>query len=104
MRRREFVTLLGGAAVGWPVAARAQQPVKLPTIGFLGTSTPSAWSYNVAFFVQRLYELGWIEGRNVVIEYRWADVHCQHSAIMSAICGGVRSRDAATRTRRLLSG
>ncbi len=84
MRRREFVTLLGGAAVGWPVAARAQQPVKLPTIGFLGTSTPSAWSYNVAFFVQRLYELGWIEGRNVAIEYRWAEGRSERFAEIAA--------------------
>jgi ABC-type uncharacterized transport system substrate-binding protein len=71
-RRREFITLLGSAAA-WPLAARAQQPAKLPTIGFLGTSTPSAMSQWVAAFVQRLRELGWIEGRTVAIEYRWAD-------------------------------
>ena len=60
MTRRAFITLLGGAAAAWPLAARAQQ-AKLPTIGFLGTSTPSNWSQNVAAFVQRLRELGWIE-------------------------------------------
>ena len=53
--------------------ARAQQPTKLPTIGFLGTSTPSAWNPWIAAFVQRLRELGWIEGRTVAIEVRWAE-------------------------------
>jgi len=72
MRRREFITLLGGAAV-WPLAARAQQAGKVPTIGFLGTTTASAWGPWTAAFVQRLRELGWIEGRNLAIEYRWAD-------------------------------
>jgi len=57
--RREFITLLGGAAATWPLAARAQQSAKLPTIGFLGTPTRSAWGRNVASFVQRLHELGW---------------------------------------------
>ena len=68
MRRREFITLLGGAAAAWPLAARAQQPAKLPTIGFLGATTPSAESQRIAAFVQRLRELGWIEGRTVAIE------------------------------------
>jgi ABC transporter substrate binding protein len=70
LRRREFVALLGGAAAAWPLAARAQQPVKLPTIGFLGAASASGWSQWVAAFVQRLRELGWIEGRNLTIEYR----------------------------------
>src|SRR5215471_5820179 len=73
MRRREFFTLLGGAVVAWPFAARAQQVAKLPTIGFLGGATPSLWSAWVSAFVQRLRELGWVEGRNVAIEYRWAE-------------------------------
>src|SRR6516165_9337957 len=72
MRRREFITLIGGATAAWPLAARAQQP-KLPTIGFLGAGTPSAWSPWTAAFVRRLRELGWIEGRNIAIEYRWAE-------------------------------
>ena len=71
-KRRDFITLLGGAAA-WPLAARAQQPAKVPTIGFLGTTTASAWGPWTAAFVQRLRELGWIEGRNLAIEYRWAD-------------------------------
>ena len=73
MKRREVITLLGGAAAAWPLAARAQQPGKLPTIGFLGAGTPSAWNQWVAAFVQRLREHGWIEGRTVAIEYRWAE-------------------------------
>jgi ABC-type uncharacterized transport system substrate-binding protein len=73
MRRREFITLLGGTTAAWPLAARAQQPGKLPTIGFLGTTTPSAQSQWTAAFVQRLRELGWIEGRTVAIEIRWAE-------------------------------
>ena len=72
MRRREFITLLGGAA-SWPLAAHAQQPGKLRTIGFLGQSTRSAASEWVAAFVQRLRELGWMEGRTITIEYRWSE-------------------------------
>src|SRR5262245_20531523 len=71
--RRELLATLGGVAAAWPLAARAQQPAKLPTIGFLGASTRSAWSHWTAAFVQRLGDLGWIDGRTVVIEYRWAD-------------------------------
>ncbi len=73
MRRRDFFTLLGGAAAAWPLAARAQQPAKLPTIGFLGQTTRSGGSEWVAAFVQRLRELGWSEGRTIAIEYRWAE-------------------------------
>ena len=72
MRRREFITVLGGAAA-WPLAARAQQPGKLPIIGFLGAATPVATSQWTAAFMQRLRELGWVDGRNVAIEYRWAE-------------------------------
>jgi ABC-type uncharacterized transport system substrate-binding protein len=70
--RREFITLLGGAAA-WPLGARAQQAARLPTIGFLGASTPAAQAHMVAALVQRLRELGWIEGRTIAIEYRWAE-------------------------------
>jgi putative ABC transport system substrate-binding protein len=83
MGRREFVALLGGAAA-WPVAAYAQQAGKLPTIGFLGSSTPSAMSQWVAAFVQRLRDLGWIEGRTVAIEYRWAEGRSSRAAEIAA--------------------
>jgi putative tryptophan/tyrosine transport system substrate-binding protein len=73
VRRREFITLLGGAAAVWPLAARAQQPGKVPTIGFLGANAPTAQMQWTAAFVQRLRELGWTEGRNISIEYRWAE-------------------------------
>ena len=72
MKRRAFITLVGGAAA-WPFAARAQQVAKRPTIGFLGTNTPLAQERWTAAFVQRLHELGWIEGQTVAIEYRWAE-------------------------------
>jgi putative tryptophan/tyrosine transport system substrate-binding protein len=84
MRRREFITLLGGAAAAWPIAARAQQPGKLPTIGFLGATTPSAQSPWTAAFVERLRGLGWIEGRNVAIEYRWMEGRNERVAEIAA--------------------
>jgi putative ABC transport system substrate-binding protein len=73
MKRREFIGFLSCAAVGWPVVARTQQQAKLPVIGFLGPTSLSAWSVYVPAFIQRLGELGWIDGRTVAIEYRWAD-------------------------------
>jgi putative tryptophan/tyrosine transport system substrate-binding protein len=73
MRRREFITLLGSVAAAWPLAARAQQPAKMPTLGYLGPTTPAVESQRITAFVQRLRELGWIEGRNIAIEYRWAE-------------------------------
>ena len=73
MRRREFITLFGSTAIAWPLAARAQQPAKLPTIGFMGSGTAAAQSEWTAAFLQRLRELGWSEGRNIAIEYRWAE-------------------------------
>jgi putative tryptophan/tyrosine transport system substrate-binding protein len=83
VNRRAFITLLGGAAA-WPLEARAQQPAKLPTIGFLGPNTPSLDSRRVGAFVQRLRELGWIEGRNVATEYRWAEGRTEHLAEFAA--------------------
>ena len=70
LKRRDFITLLVGA-IAWPLTARAKQTLKLPTIGLLGAGTPSGWSDWVAAFVQRLRELGWIEGRTVAMEVRW---------------------------------
>jgi putative tryptophan/tyrosine transport system substrate-binding protein len=73
MKRREFITLLGSAGVAWMREAHAQQPAKLPTIGFLVAGAPSSYGQWVAAFVQRLRELGWIEGQTVAIEVRWAE-------------------------------
>ena len=84
MIRREFITLLGGAAVAWPLAARAQQVGKLPTIGFLGASTPAGAGQLLAAFVQRLRELGWVDGRNVAIEARWAEGRSERFAEIAA--------------------
>src|SRR5262245_37785037 len=77
MRRRDLITLLGGAAA-WPLAARAQQ--KLPTIGFFSAGSAAAMRDWVGALVQRLRELGWIEGRTVAIEYRWAEGHDERLA------------------------
>ena len=83
MRRREFITLLGSAAVSWPLSARAQQ-MKLPTIGLLGRGHSSAQAQWTAAFVQRLRELGWVEGQNVAIEYRWAEGRYERSPAIIA--------------------
>lgn len=84
MQRRDFVKLLSGATASWPLAARAQRAGKLRTIGFLGAATPSAWSQSVAVFVERLHELGWIEGRTVAIEFRWAEGRTERYAEIAA--------------------
>jgi putative ABC transport system substrate-binding protein len=83
MKRREFISLLGGAAA-WPLAARAQQPGKVPTIGFVGQSTRSATSEWTTAFVQRLRELGWIDARNLAIEYRWGEGRNERFAQIAA--------------------
>jgi putative tryptophan/tyrosine transport system substrate-binding protein len=84
MRRRKFISLLGGAAVACPLTACAQQPAKPPTIGFLGASPPSGWSHWVTAFERRLRDLGWIEGRTVAIEYRWAEGRSERYAEIAA--------------------
>src|SRR5262245_52923015 len=82
MKRRDFIMLLGGAAA-WPLAARAQQAGKLPTIGFLGADA-SAFAPWTAAFVARLRELGWIEGQTVAIEYRWSQGRTERYAEIAA--------------------
>jgi putative ABC transport system substrate-binding protein len=84
MRRREFIKLVGGASVAWPVAALAQHPRRLQTIGFLGAASRSTSSTWIAAFVQRLRELGWIEGRTITIEYRWAEGRSEHYTEIAA--------------------
>jgi putative ABC transport system substrate-binding protein len=83
MKRRAFITLLSGAA-SWPLAARAQQPGKLPTVGFLVSGTPASHGQWFAGLAQRLRELGWIEGRTVAIEYRWAEGRTERAAEIAA--------------------
>jgi putative ABC transport system substrate-binding protein len=107
--RRKFLASLGGGAVAWPLAARAQQPARLPTVGFLGASTPLFETQRVTAFVQRLRELGWIEGRTIAIEYRWAEgrneryteiaaefVRLKVDLIMTAAGGAVPAAKQAT--------
>src|SRR6266852_8803667 len=82
LRRREFVTLLGGAGA-WPLAASAQQPGKPPTVGFVGADA-SVFRPWTAAFVARLHELGWIEGRTIAIEYRWSEGRPERVAEIAA--------------------
>ena len=89
MRRRRIVTMLGGAAA-WPRAARAQRRGGLPTIGFLGAATPEFASAWVAAFEKRIRELGWITGRNVAIEYRWAEGRTERYAEIAAELVGLK--------------
>jgi putative tryptophan/tyrosine transport system substrate-binding protein len=84
LKRREFITLLGGAAAIWPLSARAQQTAKVPTIGYLGTAAAAAWAPWTTAFVRRLRDLGWIEGRTVAIQYRWADGRSERWAEFAA--------------------
>jgi putative ABC transport system substrate-binding protein len=73
MRRREFITLVGGAAAAWPLAARAQQAGKVPRIGFLGTASPSTFTSRLEGFRQGLRDVGYVEGGTIAVEYRWAE-------------------------------
>src|SRR5262245_15466340 len=82
IRRREFIFILGGAAAAWPLAARSQQAMSV--IGFLGPTTASSDARRLAACVERLRQLGWIEGRNITIEFRWAEGRAERAAEIAA--------------------
>ena len=84
MRRRDFIKGIVGSATSWPLAARAQQPARLPTVGYMGSATPATQGKWAAAFAQRLQELGWTEGRNVKIEVRWAEGRSERFAEIAA--------------------
>jgi putative ABC transport system substrate-binding protein len=84
MRRRQFFALLGGAASAWPLAARAQHPGKLPTIGFFGNTAAAGGGPRTTAFVQRLRELGWVDGRTATIVYRWEEGRSESHAEAAA--------------------
>jgi len=84
LKRRDFIKAAGVSILGFPLAAQAQQPAKLPVIGFLGANTPAAQRRSTEALIQRLRELGWNEGRNIAIEYRWAEGSSERSPKLMA--------------------
>src|SRR5215831_9870976 len=111
IRRRNFITLLGGAAA-WPIAARAQQREKLPIIGILGSATPATLGQLVAVLIERLRRLGWIDGRTVAIETRWAEGRAERFTQIAAefvrlnvsiiVTGGTETVEAVKRATSII--
>jgi putative ABC transport system substrate-binding protein len=99
--RRHFIALLGGAATAWPVAARGQQLTRPARIGFLGSTTMASQGAWVAAFVQRMREIGWIEGRNLNIEVRWAEGRPERFAEIAAELVGLTRRSGGVVCRQL---
>jgi putative ABC transport system substrate-binding protein len=83
MRRRDFITLFGGAAAAWPIAVGAQQPT-MPMVGFLNSAAGEPFAYLVAAYRQGLKEIGYVEGQNVTIDYRWAEGHYDRLPALAA--------------------